>query len=100
MSKRKLTYPQDTPNSIQDITKAYIENYIAGEVKKGAITKETLSKWIEAVEKAEKENPDDKIKVFNAYRKDFVKLFFKHLAKDKEEDASAFYKRLLDDIKG
>ena len=33
MAKKRLSYPQDRPNSIQDITKAYIQEYFSIEVE-------------------------------------------------------------------
>ena len=61
MAKKRLSYPQDRPNSIQDITKAYIQEYFSIEVGKGNISVEELEKWI-AIVKAKEEQ-------FKSYQK-------------------------------
>ena len=94
MAKKRLSYPQDRPNSIQDITKAYIQEYFSIEVEKGNISVEDLEKWIAIVKAKEEEFKDDSpVKAFNAYREEFVKLYMKHLIKP--ENASDFYATLL-----
>ena len=94
MSKKRLTYPQDRPNSIQDITKAYIQEYFSFEVEKGNISVEELEAWIKIVKDKEELFKDDSpVKAFNAYREEFVKLYMKHLVKP--ETASDFYSALL-----
>ena len=94
MSKKRLSYPQDRPNSIQDITKAYIQEYFSFEVEKGNISVEELEKWIAIVKEKEAQFKDDSpVKAFNAYREEFVKLYMKHLVKP--ETASDFYANLL-----
>lgn len=94
MSKKRLSYPQDRPNSIQDITKAYIQEYFSIEVEKGNITAQQLEEWIAIVKaKEEKHKNDSPVKAFNAYREEFVKLYMKHLIKP--ETASDFYSALL-----
>lgn len=94
MAKKRLSYPQDRPNSIQDITKAYIQEYFSIEVEKGNISVEELEKWIAIVKAKEEEFKDDSpVKAFNAYREEFVKLYMKHLIKP--ENASDFYATLL-----
>lgn len=94
MAKKKLSYPQDRPNSIQDITKAYIQEYFSIEVEKGTISSQKLEEWIAIVkEKEEQFKNDSPVKAFNAYREEFVKLYMKHLIKP--ENASDFYTTLL-----
>lgn len=94
MAKKKLSYPQDRPNSIQDITKAYIQEYFSIEVEKGTISAQKLEEWIAIVkEKEEQFKNDSPVKAFNAYREEFVKLYMKHLIKP--ENASDFYTTLL-----
>lgn len=94
MAKKRLSYPQDRPNSIQDITKAYIQEYFSFEVEKGTISVQELEEWIAIVkEKEEQFKEDSPVKAFNAYREEFVKLYMKHLVKP--ETASDFYATLL-----
>lgn len=94
MSKKRLTYPQDRPNSVQDITKSYIQQYFSIEVEKGSISPEQLEAWIAIVDKAEADNKDESpVKAFNAYREEFVKLYMPHLVKP--EKTSDFYAKLL-----
>ena len=94
MAKKRLSYPQDRPNSIQDITKAYIQEYFSIEVEKGNISVEELEQWIAIVKAKEEEHKDDSpVKAFNAYREEFVKLYMPHLVKP--ETASDFYATLL-----
>ena len=94
MAKKRLSYPQDRPNSIQDITKAYIQEYFSFEVEKGTISVQELEKWIEIVKAKEEQFKDDSpVKAFNAYREEFVKLYMPHLVKP--ETASDFYATLL-----
>lgn len=94
MAKKKLSYPQDRPNSIQDITKSYIQQYFSFEVEKGTITAQELEEWIEIVKKKEEEFKNDSpVKAFNAYREEFVKLYMPHLIKP--ASASDFYATLL-----
>lgn len=94
MAKKRLSYPQDRPNSIQDITKAYIQEYFSIEVGKGNISVEELEKWIAIVKaKEEQFKEDSPVKAFNAYREEFVKLYMPHLVKP--ETASDFYATLL-----
>lgn len=98
MSKKRLTYPQDRPNSVQDITKSYIQQYFSIEVEKGNISAKQLEEWIAIVQKAESDNKDETpVKAFNAYREEFVKLYMPHLVKP--EKASDFYAMLLDKAK-
>lgn len=94
MAKKKLSYPQDTPNSIQDITKSYIQQYFSIGVEKGTITAQKLEEWIKIVKDKEEEFKNDSpVKAFNAYREEFVKLYMPHLRKP--EKASDFYDILL-----
>lgn len=98
MAKKRLSYPQDRPNSIQDITKAYIEEYFAIEVDKGTISVQELEKWIKTVKEQEEKFKDDSpVKAFNAYREEFVKLYMPHLVKP--ATASDFYATLLEKAK-
>lgn len=94
MAKKKLSYPQDRPNSIQDITKSYIQEYFSIEVEKGTISVQKLEEWIAIVKaKEEQFKEDTPVKAFNAYRDEFVKLYMPHLVKP--ETASDFYANLL-----
>lgn len=94
MAKKRLSYPQDRPNSIQDITKTYIQEYFSIEVGKGNISVEELEKWIAIVKaKEEQFKEDSPVKAFNAYREEFVNLYMPHLVKP--ETASDFYATLL-----
>lgn len=94
MAKKRLSYPQDRPNSIQDITKAFIQEYFSFEVEKGNISVQQLEEWIKIVKEKEEAFKDDSpVKAFNAYREEFVKLYMKHLVKP--ETASDFYSKLL-----
>lgn len=94
MAKKKLSYPQDRPNSIQDITKSYIQQYFSIEVEKGTITAQKLEEWIKIVKDKEEEFKNDSpVKAFNAYREEFVKLYMPHLIKP--ASASDFYATLL-----
>lgn len=99
MAKKRLSYPQDTPNTIQDITKAYIQEYFATEVDRGNIGAKELQEWIDIVEKAEADFKNTQpIKAFNAYRNEFVKRYMPRLAK--QEKASDFYSVLLKKAQG
>lgn len=94
MAKKKLSYPKDRPNSIQEISKSFIEEYFSFEVEKGNISVEALENWIKIVEAKEKQFKEDTpVKAFNAYREEFVKLYMPHLVKLKT--ASDFYATLL-----
>ena len=94
MAKKRLSYPQDRPNSIQDITKAYIQEYFSIEVEKGTISVQKLEEWIAIVKAKEEEFKEDSpVKAFNAYREEFVKRYMKHLIKPGA--ASDFYATLL-----
>ena len=96
MAKSKITYPNNIPNSIQDISKPYMEDYIYGELKAGRIPKAKMEEWIKCVQEAEANNPDSAQKVFMAYRKSFAQLFFPHLlAKNDNLKASEYYAHLL-----
>lgn len=98
MSKKRLTYPQDRPNSVQDITKSYIQQYFSIEVEKGNISAKQLEEWIQIVkDKEETYKNDSPVKAFNAYRDEFVKLYMPHLVKP--EKASDFYAMLLEKAK-
>ena len=98
MAKKKLSFPQDTPNSIQDITKSYIQQYFSFQVEKGTITTQELEKWIKIVKGKEEEFKNDSpVKAFNAYREEFVKIYMPRLIKP--EKASDFYDILLAKVK-
>lgn len=96
MAKKTITYPNDTPNSIQDISKKYIHDFIQGEIAKGNINEELLDKWIEAVKNAENDSKNDSpIKVFIAERNSFVEMFLPQLLiKESTEKESDFYTTL------
>lgn len=93
--KIKLSYPRDTVNSIQDITKKYIQDYFTYEVGTGKVSKEKLNEWIEIVKTAEENNPDNPVKAFNEYKIKFVDLYMPHL-KRRNAKASDFFVSLLD----
>jgi hypothetical protein len=96
MSK-KISYPAvQQPTSKQDITKSYMEEYYAFEVRTGKITKEALEKWIAIIEKTDAEYPSNPVKAFNVKRDKFVATFFPELNAKKEKSSAAFYKGLLD----
>ena len=100
MAKKHLSYPQDRPNSIQEITKAYIQQYFSIEVEKGNISVKQLEEWVSIVEEKEaacKAKNESPVKAFNAYREEFVKLYMPHLVKP--ETAADFYTTLLEKAK-
>ncbi len=91
MSK-KISYPAvQRPTSKQDITKAYIQEYYAFQVEAGKITEAQLNEWIEIVDKAEKNNPNNPVKAFNEYRNEFVNRHFAYLNAKQEKTASAYF---------
>lgn len=96
MAKKTITYPNDTPNNIQEISKKFIRDYIQGEIAKKAITEAMLDEWIEALKKVENDSENDTpIKKFHAERRAFADMFFKHLTiKEKQEKESDFYTTL------
>lgn len=95
MAKKHLSYPQDTPNSIQDISKKFIEQFFAVEVRSGKVSTEELAKWLEIVKAAEVEHQDSPVKAFNQYREEFVKKYMPRLIVKADAKASDFYAALL-----
>lgn len=95
MNKSKLRYP-DKPRSKIEITRQYIDAYIAGELEEGKITKEQMEAWVEAVEEIYKvENKDSTIKKFNALRDKFVEQFMPTLMPPATTAPTDYYKALL-----
>lgn len=95
MAKKHLSYPQDTPNSIQDISKKYIEQFFAVEVHSGKVSIEQLQKWVKTVKEAEEAHKDSPVKAFNKYREAFVSEYMPRLLAKSDAKASDFYASLL-----
>lgn len=97
MAGKKLSYPAHTPNSVQDITKDFINEYMSYNVENGKISIEDLNAWISIVEKAEADNPGNPVKAFAEYRRKFVEKYYSHLlAKKSSVKASDYFKALRD----
>lgn len=102
MAKKQLNaLAGETPKAVIEITKKYMEDYVAIGVQNGSISAEKLAKWITAVETAEKEpeNMKEHTKLFAAIRTAFVETWFPELTEKKKPNAySAYFKAIQSKI--
>ena len=85
--------PGVLPRSATEITRAYIQDYVAHGVKAGEIKEEKLNKWIEEIEKIEDDTTKSHAEQFAAVRTLFINTFMPTLTAKKEK-MSVFFKTL------
>lgn len=95
MAKAKLKFePNVLPRSISEITKVYIQEYIAYGVKAKEITPDSLESWIKKVEEIEQDNDKSTMEKFASIRSAFVKDFMPSLSAKSSKTMSDFFKTL------
>lgn len=95
MAKAKLKFePGVLPRSATEITRAYIQEYVAHGVKAKEINAEKLSSWIEKVEKIEGDEKKSTMEKFASIRTAFIDTFIPSLKAKKAKKMSDFFKTL------
>lgn len=93
--KSKISYPADTPNSIQDITKQFIQQYFVYRYENGELTAKQVEEWA-AIVKEEVEKEPSPVKAFGNYRKKFVEMYYPRLCKKaKVDNPGDFYLNIV-----
>lgn len=94
MAKAKLKFePGVMPRTATEITREYIQLYVAHGVKAGEIKPEKLDKWIADLEKIEAGN-ETPMKKFASIRKTFIASFMPQLMAKSNTAMSDFFKAL------
>ena len=93
--KSKISYPADTPNSIQDITKEFIQQYFVYNYENEKLTKEQVEEWGKTVKDIVAKEPSP-VKAFGLYRKAFVEKYYPRLCKKaKVDNPGDFYLNIV-----
>lgn len=93
--KSKISYPADTPNSIQDITKQFIQQYFVYNYENGTLTKSDVEAWANIVKDETTKEPSP-VKAFGNYRRVFVEKYYPRLCKKaKVENPADFYLNIV-----
>lgn len=95
MAKNKIAYKLgDQPRNKLEITKEYIQDFYAANVREGKIDDKELQSWIDFVKKEEANREQSAMVRFANIRAEFVKRHFPHLEKKSETAYSAFFESL------
>ena len=87
MKKQMISYLKgEMPDSLQQIHKEYIFEYLSVKLAAKEVSKETLEKFIAEVSKQNEENPNP-VTAFSKYRRTFCEMFdeFKPLLEKKKK---------------
>lgn len=95
MAKAKLKFePNVLPRSISEITRSYIQEFVAYGVKAKEITPEKLDSWIKTVENIEQDDEKTTMKKYASIRSAFVEAFIPSLNAKSSKTMSDFFKTL------